>query len=98
MTSIDPTSDETIGHLHDRLTPGVTYPIAGTGWSVRRPVGAGWTARLGTVRVGGRPVGPHMQRFLERAWTAGRRDIPRLRREYQARMSAMHSAYRRRKR
>lgn len=36
MTSIDPTSDESIGQLHDRLTPGVAYPIAGTDWTIRR--------------------------------------------------------------
>jgi len=53
-----------------------------------------FVAHLGTVYVDGRPVGPHMMRFLRVCWANGERHIPRARAEYKRRMSAMHAAYR----
>lgn len=53
-------------------------------------------ATLGTVRVNGRPVGPHLQRLLVNAWndTGNAWNLQRIRREHRRRQRALHTAYR----
>jgi hypothetical protein len=54
------------------------------------------TATLGTVRVGGRPVGPHLQRLFANAWNNPDMEwnFIDIKQSHRRRQRALHAAYR----
>jgi hypothetical protein len=54
------------------------------------------TATLGTIRVGGRPVGPHLQRVFVNVWNSPDMEwnVHAIHQAHRRRQRAIHAAYR----
>jgi hypothetical protein len=66
------------------------------GCGVTIPARIRLTATLGTIRVGGRPVGPHLQRLFAAAWNNPDMEwnVHAIRQSHRRRQRAIHAAYR----